>query len=277
MEQNTKNVDKNIALCHECLLSLLKYFHTLCISNNIKYTLEAGTMLGAAREKGFIPWDDDADVSLVRNEYNKLIDILKNETLPDEIGLYFPEEKNDFFDFTARLYYKAKKIRSDEETTNHYDALYSYATLDIFVMDNIPKNAIKKNVYILLQKFTYGLAMSKRHKITAKKYAIHERIAVFFLSFIGKFISLKSICNLHNKFSILYQNQDTGLLYCTTWSPIFSTYTYDSNYYKTYHLTPFEDTEFYIIDAYDEVLTIGYGDWRKPVKTHDHNNVIQNI
>ena len=119
--------------------------------------------------------------------------------------------------------------------------------------------------------------MSKRHRITIKKYSPLEKVAISLFSLIGKLFSLKSICNLHNTFSKIYKDKNTSLLYCTTWSPVFSSCTYDSKYYESVHLTPFEDTKLYVIDHYDEVLTIGYGDWRTPTKTHDHNNMIDNI
>lgn len=278
MSLNNKNqTPPTTALCQEHLLKLLKYFHSLCVKHNIKYTLEAGTLLGAVRDQGFILWDDDADVSLTRKEYDKLLDVLKNETHPEDIGVYFPEEKNEFYDFTVRIFDKSKKIRTDETTNSHYEALYSYATLDIFVMDNIPKSSIAKNLYIALQKFCYGLAMSKRHKITIKKYSPFEKLAISTFSLFGKLFSLKSICKLHENFSKLYNDKDTGLLYCTTWSPIFSHCTYDSKYYENVHPTKFEDTKLYVIDSYDEVLTIGYGDWKTPAKTHDHNNMVGDI
>lgn len=57
------------------LLILLKKFDTLCRKNKIRYTLDAGTLLGAVRHKGFIPWDDDADVGLTRSQYEKLAKI----------------------------------------------------------------------------------------------------------------------------------------------------------------------------------------------------------
>ena len=278
MSTNNKNqTSPTTILCQEYLLKLLKYFHSLCVKHDIKYTLEAGTLLGAVRDKGFIPWDDDADVSLIRKEYDKLLDVLRNEKLPDDINVYFPEDKKEFFDFTVRIYYKGRKVRTDESTSSHYDALYSYATLDIFVMDNIPKQNIKKKIYVALQKLTYGLAMSKRHKITIKKYSLFEKLAISIFSTFGKCFSLKTIFNLHNTFSKMYKDKNTDLLYCTTWSPIFSSCTYDSKYYESVHLTPFEDTELYVIDHYDEVLTIGYGDWKTPVKTHDHDNIVDNI
>ena len=53
-------------------LDLLSYFDTVCRKNGIKYSLTGGTLLGAVRHKGFIPWDDDVDVFLTRQEYEKL-------------------------------------------------------------------------------------------------------------------------------------------------------------------------------------------------------------
>lgn len=60
-------------------LEILKYIHELCEKNNIKYFLDYGTLLGAVRHKGFIPWDDDTDISLAREEFEKLYDVLKKE------------------------------------------------------------------------------------------------------------------------------------------------------------------------------------------------------
>ena len=62
---------------HNDLLNLLKSFDSLCRNNNILYSLYAGSLLGAVREKGFIPWDDDVDVIMVYEEYVKLQSIIK--------------------------------------------------------------------------------------------------------------------------------------------------------------------------------------------------------
>lgn len=63
---------------HQDILILLKKFHKLCVDNNIKYSLHGGTLLGAIRDKGFIPWDDDADLTVTRENYNKLKQIFSN-------------------------------------------------------------------------------------------------------------------------------------------------------------------------------------------------------
>ena len=60
-------------------LDILNYLHELCEEHEIKYFIDFGTLLGAVRHKGFIPWDDDTDISLARDEFEKLYEILKNE------------------------------------------------------------------------------------------------------------------------------------------------------------------------------------------------------
>ena len=60
----------------QSLLDMLKWFHGFCVDHELKYYLLYGTMLGAARHQGFIPWDDDVDVGMPRKDYERLCSIL---------------------------------------------------------------------------------------------------------------------------------------------------------------------------------------------------------
>lgn len=73
----TKN--KNLRDLQLGILELLKIFHKLCKKHNLTYWLENGNLLGAYRHKGFIPWDDDMDVAMPREDYEKVIPLLKPE------------------------------------------------------------------------------------------------------------------------------------------------------------------------------------------------------
>ena len=71
------------------LVAMLKDTTDFLKENNIKYSIMSGTMLGAVRHKGFIPWDDDIDIAILREDYNRLVQILKNpniERKPDAVG-----------------------------------------------------------------------------------------------------------------------------------------------------------------------------------------------
>ena len=62
---------------HEANLTILKEIDRICRKYNIKYMLDAGTLIGAVRHKGFIPWDDDADVAFTRNQYEAFMKVAK--------------------------------------------------------------------------------------------------------------------------------------------------------------------------------------------------------
>ena len=69
---------KNLDSLHTVLHEILDDFDSFCHSNDIQYSLAYGTVLGAVRHKGFIPWDDDLDVMMTRENYNKFLTLFKN-------------------------------------------------------------------------------------------------------------------------------------------------------------------------------------------------------
>ena len=68
---------------HVVLLEMLKDIDALCRKHNIPYFLNGGTALGAVRHKGFIPWDDDADISMMREDFDRFREVIKTD-LPDK-------------------------------------------------------------------------------------------------------------------------------------------------------------------------------------------------
>ena len=75
-------------------LDMLSAFHLFCVENNLRYFLDAGSLLGAIRHNGFIPWDDDIDVGMPRSDYEKIIEIGQAgfgdhyRIMPAEEGVY---------------------------------------------------------------------------------------------------------------------------------------------------------------------------------------------
>ena len=83
--------DTNLRIMQKCDVELLKILDNICKRYSITYWLDFGTLLGAYRHKGFIPWDDDMDVSMLREDYNKIIPILKSELNNNDFDI---EESN---------------------------------------------------------------------------------------------------------------------------------------------------------------------------------------
>ena len=73
--------------CREIQMSILDEIDRICKENNLKYSLAYGTLLGAVRHKGYIPWDDDIDICMLREDYEKLISILKDPATQKKVGL----------------------------------------------------------------------------------------------------------------------------------------------------------------------------------------------
>ena len=86
------------------LFEILREFHRICKKHNIKYTLEGGTLLGAVKYGGFVPWDDDLDVVMLRDEYEKFLEVCKTE-LSDKFFIQnYNTEKEFPLNFTKLRY-----------------------------------------------------------------------------------------------------------------------------------------------------------------------------
>ena len=130
------------------MLDMLINFHKICKENDLSYFLDWGTLLGAVRHKGFIPWDDDLDVSMPREDFERF-KIIAKEKLDNQYFLQTPETDKYY-----KYYYIPMKIRhigsryiekveNGEEKFNH--GIY----IDIFPLDFLPKGKINYKVQCL--------------------------------------------------------------------------------------------------------------------------------
>lgn len=115
---------------------LLTYFDRICRANDVEYSLSGGSLLGAVRHHGFIPWDDDGDVMLTRSNYEKVKKIFKNV---DSFQYGFIDEH------TSGYYYGFSKLYDKRTITNPFSPLDQNINglgvyIDIFPIDKIPDN-----------------------------------------------------------------------------------------------------------------------------------------
>ena len=115
-------------------LDILVYIDKVCKEHNIKYSLGYGTLLGAVRHKGFIPWDDDIDIILKRSEYNKLINTLYEEK-DDRYRVFSMKDEGYFYPY-AKV--SDNKTVIKEKNWPDYRDLGVY--IDIFPIDYIPES-----------------------------------------------------------------------------------------------------------------------------------------
>lgn len=124
----------------ECEKDMLSCFVEICNKHGIKYFLQGGTLLGAVRHAGFIPWDDDVDVSLMREDYDKFISVAERELPP----YYFLQTKDTDKEYPNNF----AKIRDSRttfiETGGKNLKINHGAYIDIFPLDYYPAGINRK-------------------------------------------------------------------------------------------------------------------------------------
>ena len=220
------------------LLLLLNQIDKICRDNGICYSLHGGTLLGSIREKGFISWDNDADISFTRNEYNKFNKIA--EKLEDYILI-------DKCIGGPILFYK----KNEEE----------YATIDIFIYDYISEKKIEKKIKIYLTIILQAMLKDNR-TIRLLNYGNHNVIekSVYLLFYhMGKLINKnkkKILLNdiIKNRYcgnrKYIYKSNDTAK-YLKEIIP----YYYMNNYIDV----NFANKTLMISSYYDKILSNKYG------------------
>ena len=120
-------------------ISLMEKLHTFLVDNNIKYYMIGGSALGAIRHKGFIPWDDDIDLGMLRSDYEKFLTLADKFDYNCEI-VNFHIKKNCDYALT-RIYFNNTFIKNDSISSTKLDFRLF---LDIFPIDNVADNINKK-------------------------------------------------------------------------------------------------------------------------------------
>lgn len=142
----------------EIEFDLLKKFHCVCVENNIRYFISHGTLLGAVRYKGFIPWDDDIDLLVPREDYNRLLSVYQDDAQYHLIA--YEKNKDYFFPFA-----KFCDMTTRKEESNLNNGVDHGLAIDIFPLDNWDDDLEKAKLEVKHQKRNMRyLGLSKRRK-----------------------------------------------------------------------------------------------------------------
>lgn len=262
-----------------CLTDILAEFDRVCRKNGLSYTVFAGTLLGAVRHKGIIPWDDDIDVAMPRKDYEKLLRLSKTE-FNEQYFLQTPE--------TDKGYHKAfAKLRNSHTTEIPYvDAAFSYnhgVFIDIFPLDSVTDDPQKLAKQLSAMKFWAKilhftgrldsgigpLGLSGMKKVMYYLLVIPSKMGL---------LTSKKVFRKYNKLCAMYEEQETRCIGAIAFSFESPRFIYDrADYSKTIEL-PFETIKVCAPMNYDSILRKSYGEYMTPVhQKSEHGDVILDL
>ena len=264
--------DEDVKAVQHILLDMLTDLDELCRKNGLSYFICGGTALGAVRHKGFIPWDEDIDISLPRKDYDKLAKLVK-EQYADK---YWVQNIND----TRKYDLNFMKIRKKGTTyVEMFETEEDKAGvfIDIFPIENSYDNPLRRRIHGLWVEFLLLCAscvrISKKEKML-EEYFDQRKVkkVVKFKSFIGKCLSFYSVqkwCRIVENAASSCKKENTK--YITI--PSGRKHYFGEMYTRTSFFPPkeieFEGRRFYTMSNPDEYLTKLFGDYMRVPKEEE--------
>lgn len=246
---------KKISLeeCKKIMLETLAYFDEICRKNNINYTLIGGTLIGAIRHKGIIPWDDDIDVALTREDYNKIISILEQDDNHQYKVITWQNNKDYYYPFAKLV---DTRTYLQERDYKMYDDCGLY--IDLFPYDIAPKRFIKLHYFRkkILNTFIHGLAFNPE-SCNQNNYFIKKIRAFISNKILGK----KRILKHYDHLCMKYNNKDYDGLMSPFMNRVPKIIKKDDM--NEFIYTEFDGYKFQIVKNYDGVLKEYFGDYMK--------------
>lgn len=233
---------------------ILFQFHNYCIENDIYYTLAGGTLLGAIRHKGFIPWDDDIDVMLPRLEYNKLLKKLIEKPISEDISLIGPGHKN--------YYYPFAKLQNHKTVAKMEDNLSEHGVwIDIFPLDNLPEDDRLLRHLFRKTRFMRALVIAMTTDLKKCGCSVKKIVKIFML-LISMLIGKKRIIQIADRIAQTYNDTDSEFIGGALWGYGVGERMSKSGYMESIQVE-FENYKFNAPSCWDSYLTGLYGDYTK--------------
>ena len=256
------------------LLNILETLIGICDRHGLQYSLIGGSLLGAMRHKGIIPWDDDIDIAMPRSDYEKLQQILPKE-LPSHLFMQTSATDSEY-DIT---HVKIRDSRTTALEMTHVKMGRRYNMgifLDIFPLDGLsPSDRVRARQarFMKLIKIIYALSLRRKHE------TLKSRIGGLLARMVRKCLGEGRLYKMREGIFTGYSCADCeevglglaewGFRDCFQWR---------SEWFSDYIIVPFEYLDVKVPKMYDEILTKQYGDWRVPKQVPAlHNGIVFDV
>jgi lipopolysaccharide cholinephosphotransferase len=270
----TEYDDETLKHLQSLELMILKDFIKICEENDLTYYIYAGSMLGAIRHNGFIPWDDDLDVVMFREDYEKFKRIFIASP-NDKYELLTNETEEDYFHTLSKLMLKGTLF--EESWVSQVD-FHIGINIDIFVLDDLSDSNFKRN-YQLKKAFLYNklLIMSK---IKLDDLPFLTKLITHSGYYILNFLRIKPVTIYKRclNFLMKYKNPDAECVFDISATAEEYPQIYKKEDFKEIIKVKFEDIEVNVPKNYDNILKSLYGDYMQlPPEENRYNHITERL
>lgn len=294
--------DEKIRKIQENLLLLLQNFDKICKDNDLKYSLHGGTLLGAIREKGFIPWDDDIDITMERKYFDRFISLMEGQgksfdgdgcSCCGDKSVCNKESSEGGEAFCGEQASGGQSVDGKQPVSGKHPVGEKHPVggakivtvrsvprfmvpsvseelwMDIFVYDSISNSRIGQKIKVLrlLAVDAFTRSRAELNNMAGDMHKKWEVLAFKFVNLCGRMFTKKYRSRLHDKVARGFFAGDGSHIHRSNDQKAGVGVILNKEWMKDYIYVPFENYEFMVTKNYHEVLVTAYGEnYMTPIK-----------
>lgn len=248
--------EQDLQIIKSAELRIANEINQICLRNNIKYSMIGGTLIGAVRHHGFIPWDDDIDLMMERNEYERFLNIAENE-LSEEFYIANYEHTPSIGEPFTKIMMKNTVMK---ESFTGSSGAPAGIFVDIFPVDNAPKSKVLKTI----QRYR-NYSLRKKILIKSNYYFGKTGVKKIIYDALGAF-TFESKSDLVRKYrnnQIKYNQCDVAEYVSLCGAYDYNRETLPKEWLSEYTFLEFEGQKLMAFKDYDKILKHYFGDYTK--------------
>lgn len=230
-------------------IAILDYIDKVCRENGIKYCLDYGTLLGAIRHKGFIPWDDDIDVCMTREDYNKFINVMQTGADPQFKFLTSDNDKEFPYEVGKVVDTRTALIETDLQTSPAMGVW-----VDVFPKDHLPKH----HKFLRMMIF---LSYSFRVFATCTKFPTQHSKVFYPVWLIARLFGYRFFLRVTKFWTGICNKSADSQYYANLRDFVSKEFRWDRSFYEDIVMVDFEGKKYPAPRNWDAYLTGLYGDY----------------
>lgn len=246
---------------HNILLAYLLEIDRICAKHNIKYFLAGGTLLGAIRHNGFIPWDDDADVMMLREDYDKFIKVVQSE-LPSNLFLQLPSTEKLNHQVFAKI--RINNTLFATQFTSKFLNMHNGIFVDILSQDKTGSRKLSQKMHIYLTLLTRSMVFNKWGNTEIKTGGRFPFMCKL-LNIIKNILPMTFLEFIQNKIILLHKNNKKSKYLYDGMGRNLRRGAFPEEWLEEVIYVDFEGKRFPVPKEYDKYLTYLYGDYMQMI------------